>query len=165
MTMSGTHILGAALTGAGATLLMDGWNHALRRAFGVRSLDYCMLGRWLRHMPSTFRHVAIQAAAPRSHECRVGWLAHYSIGISLALAFVAIAPGDWLARPTLAPALLYGVATVVFPFFVLQPSIGLGVASSKAPQPARARIKSLTTHTVFGCGLWLCAWVLARLST
>jgi hypothetical protein len=33
----------------------------------------------------------------------------------------------------------------------------LGVASSKAPKPAQARLESLATHTVFGLGLFLAA--------
>jgi hypothetical protein len=45
---------------------------------------------------------------------------------------------------------------MVFPLFVLQPSLGLGVASARTPRPARARLKSLATHTVFGAGLYVC---------
>jgi hypothetical protein len=45
----------------------------------------------------------------------------------------------------------------VFPLFVMQPALGLGVAASKAPKPTRARLKSLTTHTVFGLGLYMSA--------
>ena len=37
--------------GIGATLLMDFWNLFLKRAFSIASLNYCLLGRWLRHMP------------------------------------------------------------------------------------------------------------------
>jgi hypothetical protein len=60
-------------------------------------------------------------------------------------------------RPALWPALVFGIGTVVFPFFILQPSIGLGIAASKTPAPAKARLKSLVTHTVFGAGLYLAA--------
>jgi hypothetical protein len=68
----------------------------------------------------------------------------------LALVLVILTSGKWLARPTLLVALLYGIGTVAFPFFILQPSLGLGVASSKTPKPAQARLKSPATHTVFG---------------
>jgi hypothetical protein len=84
-------------------------------------------------------------------------MAHYTIGVVFALAFVVLTSGDWLARPTLLPALLFGLGTVVFPFFIMQPSLGLGVAASRTPNPAQARLKSLVTHTVFGVGLYLCA--------
>lgn len=68
---------------------------------------------------------------------------------------------DWLAQPTVSPALLYGVGTVVFPFFIMQPSLGFGIASSRAPNPTYARLKSLVTHGVFGVGLYLWALALA----
>jgi hypothetical protein len=156
-------VLGGIAIGVGATLVMDLWNLFLRRAFGIPSLDYCLLGRWVRHIPEgTIRHASIRAAAPKPGECTVGWVTHYSIGVVLGLGFVALVPGEWLMRPTALPALLYGVATVVFPFFVLQPSLGLGVASARTPNPARARLKSLATHIVFGIGLYLWALVLSR---
>ena len=151
-------IAGAIAIGIGATLLMDMWNLFLKRTFSIPSLNYCLLGRWLRHMPDgTFRHASISAAPQKSSECTVGWIAHYSIGVAFALVFVLFISRDWLARPTLLPALLYGVATVVFPFLIMQPSLGLGVASSRAPKPAQARLKSLATHSVFGIGLYVCA--------
>lgn len=154
--MSG--VIGALAIGIGATLLMDLWNLFLKGAFGIPSLDYCLLGRWLGHMPAgTLRHASIAAAKPKRLECPVGWLAHYSIGVAFAVTFVSLVSGEWLSRPTLLPALLFGIATVVFPFFIMQPSLGLGIAASRTPRPAHARIKSLVTHTVFGAGLYVCA--------
>jgi len=145
------------VVGIGATLTMDLWNLFLKRAFGIPSLNYCLLGRWVRHMPRTWRHASIAAAAPKAHECTVGWIIHYTIGVTLGVGLVALTAGEWLLQPTLPTALLYGIATVVFPFFLLQPSLGLGVASSRTPNPAQARLKSLGTPVVFGLGLYACA--------
>ena len=64
---------------------------------------------------------------------------------------------EWLLQPALLPAVLWGVGTVVFPLFIMQPALGLGVAAAKAPNPTQARVKSLATHTVFGVGLYSCA--------
>jgi hypothetical protein len=158
MSIEGSVLAGAIAIGIGATLLMDLWNLFLKRTFGVPSLNYCLLGRWLRHMPGgTLRHAAITAAAQKPHECTVGWVAHYTIGVVFALGFIGLTSGDWLARPTVLPALLYGLATVVFPFLIMQPSLGLGIAASRTPNPMPARLKSLVTHTVFGIGLYLSA--------
>jgi hypothetical protein len=156
--MTLTYFPGAVVVGVGATLLMDLWALFLRRAFKIPSLDYCWVGRWLLHMPAgTFTHASIAAAPPKRAECPVGWITHYLIGVAYALGLIALAPGNWLAQPTLLPALLFGLATVVFPFLLMQPSFGLGVAASKAPNPKQARIKSLVTHTVFGAGLYVSA--------
>ena len=141
---------------------MDAWALFLRRAFNVASLNFCFLGRWLLHMPSgVFRHSSISSAGQKPRECVVGWLAHYTIGITLAIAFLVIVSPAWLARPTLLPALLWGAITVAMPFLVLQPSLGLGIASSKAPNPARARMRSMATHLVYGGGLYFTASILA----
>lgn len=152
------HILSAIAIGIGATLIMDLWNLFLKRTFRISSLNYCLLGHWLRHMPEgTFRHASITASPQKPFECKVGWTAHYTIRVVFALVFVVVTSGDWLARPTLLPALLYGIGTVVFPFFIMQPSLGLGIAASRTPKPMQARLKSLVTHTVFGAGLYACA--------
>ena len=162
MNLAPHHILGAAIIGVGASLLMDGWNFFLKRAVDIPSLNYCLLGRWLLHMPEgTFSHGSISAAPQKRFECPVGWLAHYSIGVAFALVFLAVQSGDWLAHPTLLPALLFGIGTVVFPLFIMQPALGLGIAASRTPRPTQARLKSLATHTVFGVGLYLCALVIS----
>jgi hypothetical protein len=159
MSLEGGSIIGAAAVGVGATLGMDLWNLFLKRAFGIPSLNYCFLGRWLCHMRrGTFRHASISAAAPVPFECAAGWVAHYSIGLAFALAFVLAVPG-WLSQPDVLLALLYGVGTVVFPLFVMQPALGLGIAGSRTPNPTQARLKSVATHTVFGVGLYLSALV------
>lgn len=156
-------LLAAVLIGLGATLVMDAWALLLKRAFDIPSLSYCLVGRWLRHMPAgTFKHASIGAAAPKPRECTVGWIAHYLIGAVFAVALVALAPAEWPQRPTLWPALLFGIATVAVPFLVMQPSFGFGIAASKTPHPRQARLKSLMTHAVFGFGLYLSALVLSR---
>src|SRR2546423_1560232 len=158
MSIETRDVLAAIAVGIGATMLMDLWNLFLKRSFGIPSLDYCLLGRWVRYMPSgTFRHASIATAPQKPRECTIGWISHYTIGVVFAVALVVFTSGDWLARPTVLPAVLYGIGTVVFPFFIMQPSLGLGVAASKTPSPAKARLKSIVTHMVFGVGLYVCA--------
>jgi DUF2938 family protein len=158
------HVLAAVLIGLGATAAIDLWSLVLRRGFGIPSLNYCLLGRWVLHMPrGTFAHRSIAAAEPVRHECAAGWAAHYGIGTGFALLFVLLVSTRWLERPTPLPALVFGVVTVLVPWLVMQPALGLGVASSRVPNPAGARLKSLATHIVFGLGLYLSALLLAAL--
>lgn len=159
MDMETANIVRTVLIGLGATLLIDLWALFLKRAFGIPSLNYCLLGRWVLYMPSgKLTHESIGATPPKPQECPVGWTAHYLIGTGLALLFILLVSGSWLERPTLWPALAFGIATVLMPFLTLQPAFGLGVAASKTPHPNKARLKSLSTHTVFGLGLyfWAC---------
>lgn len=158
-------VASALVAGLAATVLIDAWALLLHRAFGVPSLNMCFLGRWVLHMPrGTFVHHGIAKSAPVTGECLAGWATHYLIGVSLGLAFAVVVPAPWWEEPTLTMPLLFGIATVVMPLFVMQPALGLGVASSHTPNPAAARAKSLATHTVFGVGLYLSALALKALN-
>ena len=151
--------------GAGATLVMDLWTLFRRRAFGIPSLDYALVGRWIGHMMhGRFRHVSIVAASPVAGERALGWLAHYAIGIAFAVLPVAIAGTAWTSTPTPLPALVAGLASVVAPFFVMQPAFGFGIAASRTPHPGVARRRSLVTHLSYGVGLYLAAFTLAAVA-
>jgi hypothetical protein len=155
----------AVVVGLGATLFMDAWALFAARAFGVPLANYCLIGRWLASMPEgRFVHASIADTTPKRAECAVGWIAHYVTGTVYALVLVAIAPDGWLARPTLWPALLFGIGSVLVPYLVMQPAMGLGIAASKSPRPMPARLRSLMAHTAFGLGLYLAAMGASSLS-
>ena len=149
-------LISAILIGLGATLTTDLWALFLKRSFKIAAPNYCLVGRWLRYMPEgIFTHSNIASAPQKSAECTIGWIAHYMIGITFAIPFVALAGNNWLQHPTLIPAIVFGVVTVLAPFCIMQPSLGLGFAASKTLNPTQARLRSLLNHTAFGVGLYL----------
>ena len=154
----------ALLAGTGATLTMDLWTQLLRRVLGIPATDWALVGRWFGHLAhGRFAHQSIARSAPVRGERAIGWLAHYAIGIAYTAALLVLAGSDWARHPTLPPALAFGMATVVFPFAVLQPGMGAGFAAARTPRPNRMRLRSLMTHAVFGCGLYGSALLAARL--
>lgn len=158
MSTEATYILSAVVVGLGATLFMDVCALVLKHAFSIPSGNYCLVGRWLRHMPEgTFVHASIAGAARKPFECTVGWVAHYVTGAVYAILLVAFVSGNWLARPTLMPAILFGIGSVLVPYLIMQPSFGLGIAASRTPNPTQARLRSLMAHTAFGVGLYVSA--------
>jgi energy-converting hydrogenase Eha subunit B len=151
------------LIGLGATLTFDLWALILKLSFGITPSNICLVGRWIRYMPEgTYSHANIALSPPKRGECAVGWIAHYLIGITFAVAFVAFAGNRWLQHPTLLPALVFGVITVLAPFLIMQPSFGLGFAASKTANPTQARLRSLMNHAAFGIGLYVFALLVNR---
>lgn len=59
----------------------------------------------------------------------MGWVTHYLIGVFFAALLLLMVGLEWARQPTLLPALAFGVLSVVAPFFVLQPAMGVAVES------------------------------------
>lgn len=90
-------------------------------------------------MLSGFMHVSIT----------IGWLAHFMIGIALALIYV-YAFMSWLPGSPVVKGALYGV----FPFLVAQimlmPMMGMGLFTANAPNALMLVLGSLMGHLVYG---------------
>ncbi len=146
--------LQALAIGAGATAFLDIWSAARASLTGTPPPDYALVGRWIAHLPrGRFVHDAIGKAAAVTGERAIGWSAHYLIGISFAAVLLVVWP-DWARAPALLPTLIVGIGSVAAPFLLMQPGMGLGVAASRTPNPRAARLRSLTTHTIFALGLY-----------
>jgi hypothetical protein len=144
--------------GLGATLILDLWSLFLKYVFRITPSNFCLVGRWILYMPEgIFRHSNIGSAPQKRGECTVGWIAHYMIGITFAIGFVTFTGSNWLQYPILIPALIFGLISVSIPFFIMQPSFGLGIAASKTSNPLQARVRTFMNHIVFGIGLYLVA--------
>ena len=155
------NIVFIVLIGIGATLVMDLWALLRQQLFGIAPTNWGMVGRWIGHMrKGRFSHSSIANADAVSGEKIIGWTAHYVIGIGYAVLLFLLFGETWLLQPTAGPALALGIATVVAPFFVLQPGMGAGIAASKTPNPNAVRLHSVLNHALFGLGLYLAALVL-----
>lgn len=154
------------LIGIGATLAMDAWGVLRRRLFGVPAPDYALVGRWLGHMPGgRFRYDAIVRSRAVRGERMLGWCMHYLTGVLFAALVPLVWGLAWLRHPTPGAALLVGVVTVAAPFLLMQPGMGAGIAASRTPRPAIARVHSLLNHLAFGAGLYLSALLLQAFSS
>lgn len=157
------YLVCALVTGVGATAFVDLWAIVRRRVLHVPLPDYGLVGRWFAHLArGRFHHASIATSQPIRGEHAIGWVAHYVVGVVFAALLLAVWGLAWVRQPTIGPALLVGIGTVAAPFMVMQPGMGAGIAASRTPRPAAARLQSLVTHTVFGLGLYASGWV-ARL--
>lgn len=154
------YLLAMLIVGVGATAAMDIWAIVRKALLGIPAPDYGLVGRWLAWMPrGRFRHESIGAAPSARHERAIGWAAHYLVGIAFAGVLLGAYGIAWIRAPTIVPALLVGVGTVVAPFLLMQPGMGAGIAARRTPRPAAARIQSVITHGVFGIGLYGAGWI------
>ncbi|MCW2271050.1 hypothetical protein D3C77_16090 [compost metagenome] len=146
----------AVLIGLTATALADLWTLFQQRVLDIQGPNWALVGRWVGYMPQgQFFHASIAKAPALPSERVLGWATHYLTGIVFAAVLLALNGLDWVRQPVLLPALALGVATVLAPFLIMQPGMGLGIAASKTPNPPAARVRSLVAHIVFGVALYL----------
>src|SRR3546814_15344507 len=112
--------------------------------------DGALAVRWLGHFPrGRFTHANIAAAAPVRGERLLGWWFHYATGIAFASALLVANGVAWARQPTLLPCLGLGLLTVLFPYFVMQPPLGAGIAGSKTPTRSEKRRVGKECVTVY----------------
>ncbi len=161
MDSPASFIIQVAFMGIGATIVFDLWGQFLKYAFKITPSNICLVGRWILYMPQgIFLHSNITTVQKKRGECAAGWAAHYMIGITLAEIFAVISGAGWFEGPSIIPAVLFGIATVAAPLFIMQPAFGFGFAASKSPNPWQARLRSVMNHAAFGIGLYLFALVI-----
>jgi hypothetical protein len=166
LDMKADDLISIILTGVLATALTDGWTLTRRRLFSVPQPNFALVGRWVSHAArGRVLHESI-AATPAVHtEVLIGWTAHYLIGVAFVCLHAILWGTEWFRHPTPAPAFITGIASVVAPFFIMQPAMGAGIAASRTPRPSAARFHSLVMHAVFGLGLFAAARFISVFST
>ena len=146
------------VTGVGVgvfgTLVMDSLNHLFARKKIISKIDMGMLGRmatgWA-HGRFRYRNPSELKQVP--NEMFYGYMAHYTIGVSLALSYVL--GWDVMVGGPASPAwaLAYGITTTIASWFFVYPSLGLGVFGLRSPEGIKSTLSSLANHLFFGIGM------------
>jgi len=142
------------VAGVLGTLAMDSLNLFFARTGMLSKIDVGMIGRmaagWAR---GRFRYRHPSEMKQVANEMLYGYVTHYTIGVSLALPYVF----GWniLVGGAASPiwALAYGLATTVASYFLVFPSMGLGVLGRRSPEGIRAPLSSLANHLFYGVGM------------
>jgi hypothetical protein len=141
--------------GISATVAIDLWATFANRVLGWPRTNWGLVGRWIGHMrDGQFSHVSIGASPPIAHESIVGWVFHYVVGCIYAALYLVYLSAAQMERPTLVSAVLFGSVTLLSPWFLMQPALGLGIFASKAPRANLVRLQNLIIHTIFGLALY-----------
>jgi phage shock protein PspC (stress-responsive transcriptional regulator) len=119
-----------------------------------------LIGRWFGYLlKGELRHHTILDTPPLRYEVALGLAVHYSIGVTLALIYFGFMQLTATAVTSLS-LVIYGIATTVFPWFLLYPSWGYGWLGTRAPGDAHLIRMSVVNHVFFGLGLALWAYFL-----
>ncbi len=109
-----------------------------------------MVGRWIGHMrDGQFTHISIGSSPPIVHESILGWVFHYVVGCIYAALYLMYVSTAQMGQPTLVSAVLFGLVTILSPWLLMQPALGLGICASKAPRSNLVRLQNLINPYYF----------------
>jgi hypothetical protein len=100
-----------------------------------------------------FIHKDISKTPAFNNETLWSFISHYLIGIILAGIYLFLEIREPIIRDYLWMPLIFGITTVILPWFWLLPSMGLGLLASKSPNKLNIIKTNLVNHTNFGLGL------------
>ena len=147
-------VVTGVVAGVLGTLAMDLLNLVFARTGVLSRIEVRMIGRmavgWAR---GRFRYGHPGEIEPVTNEGVYGFIAHYTIGVSLSLGYVL----GWhlLVGGPASPiwALAYGIATTAAAYLFVLPSMGLGVLGRRSPEGVRTPLSSLANHLFYGAGM------------
>ena len=146
--------MGIIFAGIIACLAMDIFQRLLLFTFGLPPSNWAVVGRWAFHVLRTARlhQPAIENAAEIKGEQAFGWVVHYSIGIGYAVVYAEFMKTGLLTA-SFSDGLIFGVLSVIVPWFFFLPVMGKGIMGKHTPNPPKVCVLALANHCVFGLGM------------
>lgn len=154
-------IIETILMGAFATYFMDFFAGILvRKKIIYPFISQEAIGRWFLYI---FRgrlvHKDIYQTPELKNEKVWCLISHYLIGIALAGVYLLLEAMVPILQEQKWISLMFGIVTVIFPWFWMLPSTGFGFMGSKSPDRMRILRTNLANHINFGLGLFI--WVVS----
>ncbi|MEQ9607522.1 MAG: DUF2938 family protein [Kiloniellaceae bacterium] len=151
----GTFVIVACVSGLFATIVLDLWQRLVHAVAGIPPANWAFVGRWFAYLPrGRLVHRPIADTPQVEGERALGWTLHYLIGLAYGFAYVGLMMYGLDRHPSLLNGFVFGLCSVVIPWFILQPGLGIGVMGRKAARPVVPMLNALANHVVYGIALY-----------
>ena len=148
-------VLQSVVAGIFATVVLDIWQRVLFAASGIPPANWGLIGRWFAYMPrGRLIHRPIAETPAVNGEAVVGWSMHYLVGLAYGFAYLGLMVFLLDRPPSLLNGFVFGAVSVVIPWFVMQPCLGVGIMARLAPAPWVPRLNALAGHVIYGLALF-----------
>ena len=143
-----------SIIGILACVMLDLWQRLLFILFKIPPSNWAMVGRWLflflKSMSWVQRDLSEQSSM--KNELYIGWGFHYVVAILYAFLFFFLFK-EGIIDLSLRDGVVFGIISVIVPWFFFMPAMGVGILGKKTPNPLLACILALIAHTIFGGAL------------
>jgi hypothetical protein len=165
MKQNWAHFLFCSLVaGFAAATAADVGRTLYQLATGFPPVNWSVSGRWFLMVFGGQPYVPNIGAAPTlPNELLAGHIAYYTISMVFAAVYLLSLSLIFKRKPSVRNGLLFGWITMIFPFFVQMPAMGMGILASNTATPVLIMLRTLVHHSSFGLGLALGALLADRI--
>ena len=142
------------IIGIVSCLAMDMWQRLLKLLYDINPSDWGVVGRWF--VLVVFRgkiyNPTIDEEVPIKNELMIGWIVHYSVAILYSIFFYILLEYG-ICTASLINGIIFGLISVVVPWFFFMPVLGKGFLGMKTPSPLMACSLAVGSHIAIGASI------------
>ena len=135
-------------------VVMDVWQRLLKLLYSINPSDWSVVGRWFVLVVSDRQiyNPTIDQVAPIKNELMIGWIVHYSVAILYSIFFFILLEYG-ICNASLINGIIFGLISVVVPWFFFMPVLGKGFLGMKTPSPVMACSLAVGSHIAIGASI------------
>ena len=146
------------IIGIVSCLAMDMWQRLLKLLYDINPSDWGVVGRWFVLVVSRGKiyNPNIDEEVPIKNELMIGWIVHYSVAILYSVFFFILLKYE-ICGASLMNGIIFGLISVIIPWFFFMPVLGKGFLGMKTPSPLMACSLAVGSHIAIGapiCGFY-----------
>ena len=140
--------------GVFSCVIFDVWQRIFKLLTGIPPSNWAMVGRWLLNLIKSHQIFVKNITTVRSYdsELKIGWFFHYLVAILYAFVYFLLM-NLGIVNPGVVDGLIFGVISVIVPWFFFLPALGNGILAKKTPEPIKVCSLALMMHTIFGTAI------------
>ena len=142
------------IIGIVSCIVMDLWQRLLKLLYSINPSDWSVVGRWFVLVVSDRQiyNPTIDQVAPIKNELIIGWTVHYSVAILYSIFFYILLEYG-ICTASLINGIIFGLISVVVPWFFFMPVLGKGFLGMKTPSPLMACSLAVGSHIAIGASI------------
>ena len=139
------------IIGIVSCLAMDMWQRLLKLLYDINPSDWGVVGRWfvLVLTRGKIYNPTIDEESPIKNELMIGWIVHYSVAILYSVFFFILLKYE-ICGASLMNGIIFGLISVIIPWFFFMPVLGKGFLGIKTPSPFMACSLAVGSHIAIG---------------
>ena len=147
-------IFHVVIIGIASCVVMDLWQRLLKLLYSINPSDWSVVGRWFVLVVSDRQiyNPTIDQVAPIKNELMIGWIVHYSVAILYSIFFYILLEYG-ICSASLINGIIFGLISVVVPWFFFMPVLGKGFLGMKTPSPLMACSLAVGSHIAIGASI------------